>query len=768
MRFAARERLVAVLAKEFGEPPFAVVEYADAGLLDVRVEGVGQLKFPVTPAQARKLCALGTAARYGRGEQTLTDASVRDTWEVPKAAVEVSWSPKFMSVLDGMREQLGLPDSATLRAELHSLLVYEPGQFFLPHQDSEKHDEMVGTLVVTLPSRHAGGELVIKHGSRSAVSLGSASKLALAAFYADCRHEVRPVKSGNRIAATFNLLLDGGAPQASGRDAAAEAARYLGDHFTTPSTAYSWGKPSVPKRLVYLLDHEYTERGLSWDRLKGGDADRAALLRAAAEQAGCRVMLAVTEIKETWDAFPEGSDYEESYDDEDDEDGNGEYQLNDLIETVTTLSCWIDPDTGHREQISLDVGDNEVCASTATDDLSPYDEQYEGYMGNYGNTLDRWYRRAALVVFPDGLGFANRAEAVPAWAMRHVAERADSGDVAGARADAASLAPFWTAKVGPGPRADVFGPALDAAQAVDQPDTAAMLLAPFRAEDLLTEHAAPLVRLAEHYGGTWLGGILSAWSATGRHELHGYTPESRVWYSALPALCGSLAAAGGGGSSAAGVLLRSAWLRLTATAAPRLQAPAPSSRAAGSAELSEPLAAVIAASAAAGPTTTALSDSIAAHLAGLGDESLPWQLAGLRAFSATHDAPDSRLAAAAAADCARRLAGRLARSARAAGDWSIRLPDDCACPLCEVLTAFLADPALRIREWPLAKDGRRHVHTRIDAIELPVGHETRREGRPYTLVLTKKDTLFTDEQAARAADADDLRWLHTAWPQTVR
>ena len=51
---------------------------------------MGRLKYPVPPTQARKLCALGTPARYGLGEQTLTDASVRDTWEVPRAAVHLS------------------------------------------------------------------------------------------------------------------------------------------------------------------------------------------------------------------------------------------------------------------------------------------------------------------------------------------------------------------------------------------------------------------------------------------------------------------------------------------------------------------------------------------------------------------------------------------------------------------------------------------------------------------------------------------------------
>ena len=55
-------------------------------------------------------------------------------------------------ILATVREELGLPYAAGLTADLHSLLVYEPDQFFLAHQDSEKSDNMVATMVVTLPS----------------------------------------------------------------------------------------------------------------------------------------------------------------------------------------------------------------------------------------------------------------------------------------------------------------------------------------------------------------------------------------------------------------------------------------------------------------------------------------------------------------------------------------------------------------------------------------------------------------------------------------
>jgi hypothetical protein len=76
---------------------------------------------------------------------------------------------------------------------------------------------------------------------------------------------------------------------------------------------------------------------------------------------------------------------------------------------------------------------------------------------------------------------------------------------------------------------------------------------------------------------------------------------------------------------------------------------------------------------------------------------------------------------------------------------------------------FLEDPNRRAFEWPLAQQRRQHVHSRIDAAELPVSHVTRRQGRPYTLVLKKTDALFARERKAWARDQADLEWLAAEW-----
>ena len=47
------------------------------------------------------------------------------------------------------------------------------------------------------------------------------------------------------------------------------------------------------------------------------------------------------------------------------------------------------------------------------------------------------------------------------------------------------------------------------------------------------------------------------------------------------------------------------------------------------------------------------------------------------------------------------------------------------------------------------------------------GHVTRRQGRPYTLVLTKTDAVFTGDLRSRAGAAADLEWLAAEWHRAV-
>jgi len=788
MATAARDRLARTLRGD-AQAAFSVELTAKTDDLSLEVEGFGHVKFPVTPAKARKLLGLGQPARFGRGEQTVTDPDVRDTWEIPKHLIRAQWDGATLKViLATVKEELGLPRAAELTADLHSLLVYETNQHFLAHQDSEKDDSMVGTLVVTLPSSYAGGELMVGHNEEWKAYRGSKTALSLVAFYADCRHEVLKVQWGYRITLTYNLLLRGDTSRPDGDDGtAAELADLLREHFSTPVRRY-YGGPAAdpPNRLVYLLDHEYTPRGLTWRRLKGADANRVALLRTAAGKAGCEAILALADVKTTHSAFPadEGYGYRrrrswyDSYDEDDDEYPGGasgserEYDIQDLVDSEVTLTHWTGPDGTRLEEISLSVDGDEVCASTQTGDLEPFSSEYEGYMGNWGNTLDRWYHRAAVVVWPREQAFANRAETSPAWALDELTAMASGGDVPGARAAAMTLAPFWGSARqarAPGERSrfsGLFGKALLAADAMADAETAAMLLHPFRIENLTDVYVHSFGKIADGYGQQWTAELLRAWSGEDQPAWAYWGGQGRPQWVAdsLPGLCEGLHAAGSAGAVAAQRLLDLAWEWIGKEIGTGLASSSPRYRDQKLGDLGRPLGSVLTAAAAIGAAGT--RDAVSGYIRKQEDAVTALEMSVLRAATelsrdgAHGDAGFGGLAA----DCAARLRTRLARPQRASGDWSIELPaGGCTCDLCDTLRVFLEDRSRLTFEWPLAQQGRQHVHSRIDAVELPVTHVTRRQGRPYTLVLNKTDALFSREQEARTRDQTDLEWLAAQW-----
>ncbi|MEV0354713.1 2OG-Fe(II) oxygenase [Nocardia sp. NPDC050697] len=408
--------------------------------LTVEVDGVGTLASPVPPEQARRLRALAGPARFGRGEQTLLDPAVRDTWKVPLDRVRVDDGGALAAVLDTVRAELGLPAECALRAEPHSLLVYEPGQFFARHRDSEKADGMLGTLVLTLPTACTGGELVIEHGDRRLRTGSAPDALGYVAFYADCEHEVLPVTDGHRIALTYNLIATGGTRPA-GPSTVPQLAAALRTHLGTPVPLPHWRRDQgraeqPPRRLVYLLDHQYSQRGLGWDLLKGTDAATAAALGAAAADAGFDVALALAEVAHyhRTDAFEfelamigrhrrwEFADGEWTVVADEWESPDGDEDLADLVgeagdrtatdhpdanteglgepeDPDTTLTWWLAAD-GTGTAVEERVHDEELCCTKPTWALQPHAYAATGYTGNDGDTIERWYRRAAVVVHP--------------------------------------------------------------------------------------------------------------------------------------------------------------------------------------------------------------------------------------------------------------------------------------------------------------------------------------------------------------------------------
>ncbi len=182
---------------------------------------------------------------------------MRDTWKITPGLVTLdgpTWEATPGAVLDDVRDELRLLPTTKRRAELHAMLVYGKGQFFLPHQDSEKDDAMVGTLVVSLPSAHTGGpgrrarrrERHVPDVEGAAVFRGLLRRLP-------SRGQAREVRAP--VTLTLNLPGDS-TTGARGAGPVADLAHCLTEHFTTPAMR-RYGRTGLdpPNRLVYLLDH---------------------------------------------------------------------------------------------------------------------------------------------------------------------------------------------------------------------------------------------------------------------------------------------------------------------------------------------------------------------------------------------------------------------------------------------------------------------------------------------------------------------------------
>jgi hypothetical protein len=146
---------------------FAARRFASAKNLLLSVRRLGPIALPIDRATAKDLISQAKPSPFGLRDKTLRDPEVRSSWEIEGKRVRLGreWMQTLHAKLDDMREELQLPEASELKVELDKLLIYERGQFFLPHQDSEKCDGMIGSLVVVLPSDYDGGDVVVEHQS---------------------------------------------------------------------------------------------------------------------------------------------------------------------------------------------------------------------------------------------------------------------------------------------------------------------------------------------------------------------------------------------------------------------------------------------------------------------------------------------------------------------------------------------------------------------------------------------------------------------------
>jgi predicted 2-oxoglutarate/Fe(II)-dependent dioxygenase YbiX len=164
------------------------------------------------PLDAVQLKALCVQAPCGRGTETVLDTTQRNVQRVRDlSAVRVEWKGLDTALRAAGRQ---LMPGVGLRAELYSVLVYRPGDFFRPHRDSMKGKQHVGTLTVLLGpvTEYKGGDLILYRARES-----ERNELATwrptadgdwAMWFNTQYHEVLPVTEGTRMVACYNIFVD--------------------------------------------------------------------------------------------------------------------------------------------------------------------------------------------------------------------------------------------------------------------------------------------------------------------------------------------------------------------------------------------------------------------------------------------------------------------------------------------------------------------------------------------------------------------------------
>ena len=747
--------------------PMTVCSFGDRPLMipGLTVDGTGMIGLPLGDDQASQLIEVCEQAPYGKGAETLVDTDVRRVWQLGTeqfALTNPKWPVFVDALLKDVRSELGL-ESQKLKAHLYKLLIYEPGSFFLPHADGEKLDGMVATLVIALPSVHEGGELLITHdGQTTTIPMtGAASgfEISFAAFYADCRHEVRPVSSGHRLCLVYNVTLAKSKKKTLRAPEFSSVTKKIAAKLKTwaeeaPTFSESGDDKPKSRKLALTLDHEYTQKGLTSDQLKGTDRPTAEVLFNAARQANCVAYLGlVTKYEQGmaeggYDEYSHyGSRRSNRYGHGDDSDS--EYEMGEVYEHSLSIERWSDREGNVVALGEMFFDKDEIICETPLSEWDTSEEEFEGYTGNAGMTLERWYRRAAVVIWPQADNFdvlcASGTDASIAGLQAMVAQlkTIPKKDRDSRRADgvrfAAAIIRTWN------PRSSNWSMAHGTVETVER-SVFVSLLCELNDSQLISDF---LTQVLPKDSKITVSKSLVAWC------------NRNGWADVAAALAGTLQTVDHSNVARNAAILQQ--ICTTGDRNPeRLKACCKLCEAFVNAlvtfdtsadgdnwqirqiDRKEILSALISSMIAVDARrplktlvnhtlmATDLYDLIADHLAALFAIKTR-----LMKFNTPNKSIDDWLKR-----CQAQLHLRTAEKPQPPTDFRRFNQFECDCADCRVVKSFLADPEKNKLILPLAKHRRQHLAEQIDGNKIDLTHVTQRTGSPHKLVLSKTDASF--------------------------
>ena len=380
-----KQQLLETLEQVKGSGKFVSKHTTDFVFPGLKIDGFGEVSFPINEIQAKAMTQLAHKAPFGKGGKTIYDDTVRSCLEIDADKLSLTnpaWTKFLDKAISTIKVDLGLED-CTIAAHLYKLLIYEEGDFFLPHKDTEKEKGMFGSLIVGLPSQYSGGELIVQFEGVKEVADFSKSAgeylINYAAFYADCDHEVKPLTSGYRVCLVYNLV-----QLKTGKKIALQSIQTHANKVAEMLTQHQEKVDTSPN--IILLGHQYTPENFSYNALKLNDRAKAETLLHAAQIAGYYAKLCLVT------SYISGSpEYDGYY--EEDEDA----VMEEVFDESLQIEHWAENQFPSMNNITFEEAD--LITSFKLNDDDPIVKESTGYMGNYGPDLMHWYHYGAIMIW---------------------------------------------------------------------------------------------------------------------------------------------------------------------------------------------------------------------------------------------------------------------------------------------------------------------------------------------------------------------------------
>ncbi len=383
------------------------------------------------------------AAPFGMGRKTRFDRTVRDALQIKAEGGAFSvrhFDPAAAGILEQIRRELTpqVPDAPT--AELYNLNVYATGGHFAPHKDTPRGSDMLGTLVVCLPSQFSNGAFVVKHHGifqtydwgRTIREQAEPARIHWAAFFGDVDHQIEKVWGGMRVTLTYLIRRaantgSGTVPERDHGELNTLVRQKLRGLLDDRRFLASGGTLAFPCSHLYHQDARFQRKQKPLSRqtasaLKGRDHDVAAAAMAEGLEVTLYPYMIETCADETWqlEHFPTPREQAALGDQMDPTDIENALAIRASSEDAGDFEVvWADPPPHFNGQPTMYPGIAEGQAHAADPDLPALmhlhacEYSATGYFGNEGSEIDLYVYGALHVAIPpygEGTRAVTRAE----------------------------------------------------------------------------------------------------------------------------------------------------------------------------------------------------------------------------------------------------------------------------------------------------------------------------------------------------------------------